>query len=327
MGGTLIIVLTAVLMAVGLGGAVFAFSGPPAGASKKRVAALARSSAQVAQARTNQLTNQQRRKSVQQLLKDIERQQNEQKQRPTLQRRISRAGLQITPRTFWIICGVAAVAAGVVSFITHQSIIVVILASFGVGLGFPRWVLWFLTSRRQKKFTNEFASGIDVIVRSVKSGLPTNEALKIVAKEISDPVGSEFNKLCEGLKVGVTLEQGLKRMFENMPTPEVNFFAIVMTVQLKSGGNLSEALGNLAAVLRERKRMQGKIKALSSEAKASAMIIGSLPPAVMGMVYYTTPNYIEPLFNTRVGNLMLAGCAIWMSIGIFIMKKMISFKH
>jgi tight adherence protein B len=116
-------------------------------------------------------------------------------------------------------------------------------------------------------------------------------------------------------------------MYDSMPTAEVNFFAIVMTVQLKSGGNLSEALGNLSAVLRERKRLQGKIKALSSEAKASAMIIGALPPGVMTMVYFTTPDYIRPLFNTRAGNLMLAGCVVWMSMGIFVMKKMINFKH
>jgi tight adherence protein B len=196
-----------------------------------------------------------------------------------------------------------------------------------VGLGFPRWALHFLTKRRQKKFTSEFANAIDIIVRSVKTGLPTNEALKIVAKESPEPVQSEFSKLVEGLKVGVSLEQGLKRMYDNMPTAEVNFFAIVMTVQLKSGGNLSEALGNLSAVLRDRKRLQGKIKALSSEAKASAMIIGSLPPAVMLMVYFSTPAYIMPLFTTRWGNLLLAGCALWMACGIFIMKKMISFKH
>ena len=326
MGGSIIVVLTAVLAVVGLGSAVFAFSGP-SGPTKKRVAALARNPVAHSQARAAALTNQQRRKSVQQLLKDLERQQTEKKQRPTLQRRIGRAGLQMSPRTFWIMSGIAALFGAALCLITRQPILVVALAAFGVGLGFPRWVLWFLTKRRQKKFTSEFANGIDVIVRSVKTGLPTNEALKIVAKEIPEPVAGEFNRLCEGLKVGVTLEQGLKRMYENMPTPEVNFFGIVMTVQLKSGGNLSEALGNLSAVLRDRKRLQGKIKALSSEAKASAMIIGALPPGVMMMVYITTPNYIEPLFTTRAGNLMLAGCAIWMSIGVFIMKKMISFKH
>jgi tight adherence protein B len=327
MSGAVIVVLTAVLAVVGLGSAVFAFSGPSSTASKKRVTALSRSSSAIAQARTAAMTNQQRKKSVQTLLKDLERQQSEKKQRPTLQRRIAQAGLQITPRTFWILSGCLCLLAAVICLITRQPILVVALAPFGIAIGIPRWVLWFMTKRRQKKFTNEFANGIDIIVRSVKSGLPTNEALKIVAKEIPEPVAGEFSKLCEGLKLGVTLEQGLKRMYESMPTPEVNFFGIVMTVQMKSCGNLSEALGNLSAVLRERKRMQGKIKALSSEAKASAMIIGVLPPGVMGMVYFTTPNYIMPLFTTRVGNLMLAGCAIWMSMGIFIMKKMISFKH
>jgi tight adherence protein B len=116
-------------------------------------------------------------------------------------------------------------------------------------------------------------------------------------------------------------------MYESMPTAEVSFFGIVMTIQQKSGGNLSEALSNLAGVLRDRKRLQGKIKAMSSEAKASAGIIGSLPPAVMGIVYVTTPAYIRLLFTERTGNLILVGCAIWMSIGIFVMRKMINFKH
>lgn len=325
--GAFTVVLTAILVVTGLGGFVFAFSGP-SGASKKRMATVARPTAAASSGtRATAVSGQQRRKSVQALLKDIERQQSERKKRPTLQKRIAQAGLQISPRTFWIVCGVTAVLTAILCFIGKQSPWVAVMAGFAMGLGFPRWALYFLKKRRQKKFTNEFANAIDVIVRSVKTGLPTNEALKIVAKEIAEPVQGEFAKLCEGLKMGVTLETGLKRMYDNMPTPEVNFFAIVMTVQLKSGGNLSEALGNLAAVLRDRKRLQGKIKALSSEAKASAMIIGALPPAVMIMVYFSTPSYIMPLFTTRPGNLMLAGCVLWMSCGIFIMKKMISFKH
>jgi tight adherence protein B len=325
--GSFLFFLTAALAVVGVGGFVLAFSGPSA-ASKKRVAAVARPNAALTSAtKSAALAGQQRRKSVQTLLKELEKQQSERKQRPSLQKRISQAGLQISARTFWIICGVAVLLTALVCLITKQPMIVVVMAAFAIGLGLPRWVVHFLTKRRQKKFTSEFANAIDVIVRSVKSGLPTNEALKIVAREIPEPVQGEFAKLCEGLKVGVTLDQGLKRMYDNMPTPEVNFFAIVMTVQLKSGGNLSEALGNLSAVLRDRKRLQGKIKALSSEAKASAMIIGALPPGVMAMVYFSTPTYIMPLFTTRAGNLMLAGCAIWMSMGIFIMKKMISFKH
>jgi tight adherence protein B len=129
------------------------------------------------------------------------------------------------------------------------------------------------------------------------------------------------------MRVGVTLEQGLKKMYDNMPTAEVAFFSIVMAIQQKSGGNLSEALSNLAGVLRDRKRLQGKIKAMSSEAKASAMIIGSLPPGVMGVVYVTTPDYIMVLFREHLGNLMLAGCVLWMGTGIAVMRKMINFKH
>lgn len=327
MGGAIIVVLAAALTAIGLGGAIFAFSGP-AGASRKRVAAAVRPTGPAgAAARVAAATNQLRRKNVQDMLKELERKQSERKQRPSLKRRIEQAGLQISPRAFWIICGVAAAAAGLLCLLSGQPFVVVLMASFVVGLGLPRWALFFLKKRRQKKFTNEFANAIDIIVRSVKSGLPVNESLKIVAQEIPEPVQGEFTKLCEGLKVGMTLEQGLNRMYESMPTVEVNFFGIVMTVQLKSGGNLSEALGNLSSVLRERKRLDGKIKALSSEAKASAMIIGALPPAVMLMVYFTTPTYIMPLFTTRPGNLMLAGCAVWMSMGIFIMKKMINFKR
>jgi hypothetical protein len=160
-----------------------------------------------------------------------------------------------------------------------------------------------------------------------RSRLPVNEAMRIVARESPEPVRSEFHKLVEGLKVGVTLEQGLARMRDSMPTSEVAFFSIVMNIQGKAGGNLSEALGNLAAVLRDRKRLEGKIKAMSSEAKASAGIIGSLPVAVMGLVYLTTPGYIGVLFTTRTGNLLLAGCVFWMSIGVMVMRKMINFKH
>ncbi|HLY07437.1 MAG TPA: type II secretion system F family protein [Rhizomicrobium sp.] len=322
------VVLTAVLLFGALGGAALAFSGP-SGATKKRMAAAARptSVGSIQAARTAALQGQQRRKSIQTLLKDLETKQSERKQRPSLKKQIAQAGLRMSPRAFWILCGGVAGVTALCCLITRQSPMVFLLAPFTVGLGFPRWALHFLRKRRQKKFTNEFANAIDVIVRSVKSGLPVNEALKIVAREIPEPVQSEFANLCEGLKVGVPLDQGLQRMFDNMPTPEVNFFAIVMTVQLKSGGNLSEALGNLSAVLRDRKRMQGKIRALSSEAKASAMIIGCLPPAVTLMVYFTTPTYITPLFTTRIGNMLLVGCVIWMSMGIFIMKKMISFKH
>lgn len=320
----MVFALTVLLFAAGAGGVAYAFMGA-GGASKKRLAALAEKKPGAARAAAD--TNQQRRKNVQALLKDLEKQQAENKVRLTLRRRLEQAGLSIAPRTYWTICAGVAVAVSAACALTGQSLLVTGLAAFAAGFGLPRWVLSFLRSRRLKKFTEEFANSIDVIVRSVKSGLPTIEALKIVAKEAPVPVGPEFATLCEGLKIGVSLEQGLKRMYERIPTSEVSFFAIVMTIQQKSGGNLSEALGNLAGVLRDRKRLQGKIKAMSSEAKASAMIIGSLPPGVMGLVYLSTPEYIMKLFTERLGNLMLLGCVIWMSVGVFVMHKMISFKH
>jgi tight adherence protein B len=323
----MVLMIVVMLSVLAVGGGVLAFTGDT-GASKKRLAAISgNSSASASAARGSGEANAQRRKNVTALLKDLEKQQVEQKKRITLRRRIEQAGLTITPRSFWMLSATAALIAVAACRLSGQSLLATLLISIPVGLGLPRWVLIFLKGRREKAFTNNFANAIDVIVRSVRSGLPTNEALKIVAREIPDPVGSEFNKLVEGLKVGVTLEAGLKKMFESMPTAEVSFFGIVMTIQSKSGGNLSEALSNLSFVLRDRKRLQGKIKAMSSEAKASAMIIGSLPPAVMGMVYMSSPNYIKLLFTERMGNIMLVGCVVWMTIGILVMRKMISFKH
>jgi tight adherence protein B len=322
------IFLVGILFMLAAGGAVFAFSGGDA-VSQKRVAAVAKPAGGARGRSANPVQDAaQKRKNVASMLKDVEKNRAAKKERPTLRRRLEQAGFpKADPRNFWMLCGIAACVAGGAAIFTHQSLVVIVLASFAVGLGLPRWVLSFLTNRRRKKFTENFATAIDVIVRSVKSGLPTNEALRIVAREIPNPVGSEFHALLESLKYCDTLDQSLKRMMESMPTPEVGFFTIVMTIQSKSGGNLSEALGNLAGVLRDRKRLQGKIKAMSSEAKASAMIIGSLPPGVMGIVYLTTPAYIAKLFTERAGNLMLAGCVFWMGMGIMVMRKMINFKH
>lgn len=316
------------LFMVAAGGVAFAFAGGGGAPSQKRLTSVARPQAGVPGPRGNALdANQQRRRNVQALLKDIEKQQAEKKQRLTLRRRFDQAGIVMQPRTFYMLSVLAGLIMAAVMLLVSGNFLVAAGFAVAVGLGLPRWVLMFVTARRQKKFTQEFANGIDVIVRSVKSGLPTNEALRIVAREIPEPVSTEFHKLVEGLKVGVTLEQGLKRMYDSMPTAEVSFFAIVMTIQQKSGGNLSEALSNLSAVLRDRKRLQGKIKAMSSEAKASAGIIGSLPPGVGTLVYLSSPKYITPLFTTHTGWLMIGGCLLWMSCGIAVMKKMINFKH
>ena len=248
---TLLVIL---LVLAAMGGVGFAFAGGDE-KSKKRISAVVKPQAAARGARSQaQESAAQKRKNVAVMLKDIEK--NRAKtEKPTMRRRLERAGFpKAEPRSFWMICAIVAALTAAAAIMTHQKPLVIGLAAFALGLGLPRWVLGFLAARRKKKFTAEFANAIDVIVRSVKSGLPTNEALRIVAREAPGPVGFEFTNMVESLKVGVTLEQGLKRMRDSMPTAEVGFFAIVMTIQSKSGGNLSEALGNLSAVLRDRKR-------------------------------------------------------------------------
>lgn len=327
MNGTMLFAILTALIACSLGGLVFVFA-DVGGQARKRVQQIGKpvGQARVLKGGSNPDANQQRRKNVQTMLKELEKQTAQKNKRPSLRRRIEQAGLTIDIRTFWILSGVSGLLATILTLYTVSVVWIAPLAGFAFTLGFPRWVLGFLKMRREKQFTNEFAPAIETIVRSVKSGLPVNEALKVVSTEIPEPVSGEFRNLVESLKVGVTMEDGLKRMYERMPTPEVNFFAIVMTIQTKTGGNLSEALGNLSTVLRDRKRMQAKIKAMSSEAKAGAMIIGSLPPGVAGLIWITTPNYIQPMFDSQMGNLMLFGCGLWMASGIAVMKKMVSFK-
>lgn len=270
-----------------------------------------------------------RRQTVQNVLKGIDKKTAAATaEKSTLRQRLDQAGfLTATVKQFWMVSAGLGMATLVVCLLFEQSVISCILLTFAAGLGLPRWGLGFLLNRRQRKFTNDFADAMDVIVRSVQAGLPSHEALKLVAKDFRDPVGGEFQRLVDSMLVGLTLEMALKRMYDSMPTPEVGFFAVVMTVQQKAGGNLAEALSNLASVLRDRKRLQGRIKAMSSEAKSTAWIIGSLPVGVMGMLYAISPNYISLLFTERTGNFLLLGCALWMGLGSFIMHQMINFKH
>jgi tight adherence protein B len=183
-----------------------------------------------------------------------------------------------------------------------------------------------LIKRRQRKFQSSLANAIDIIVRGVKSGLPLNECLQIIARESPQPIAGEFRYVIEQMRVGVPLGEALDRLMERMPLSEVKFLAIVIGIQQQAGGNLSEALGNLSGVLRDRLRMELKVKALSAEAKSSAAVLGSLPPGVMFMTYLSSPDYIMPLFSTTAGNLFLLIGGFWMLCGILVMKKMINFK-
>ena len=269
-------------------------------------------------------TPEQRRKQIMDQLKEADR--KERKARVTMSARLRQAGLSMSLRTFAVISVVVGVVCALAALIAGLNLLLVAGVAVVAGLGLPRWVVGFLAKRRMKKFSGEFANAVDVIVRGIKSGLPVHDCFKIIARESPAPLGPEFQRLVEGLGVGLTLPQALDRMYERMPTPELRFFAIVIAIQQKTGGNLAEALTNLSTVLRARRMMGEKIKALASEAVASAGIIGSLPPAVMIIVLITTPAYMMLLFTDPRGQIMLLVAAVWMSIGIFVMKRMISFK-
>ncbi len=267
-----------------------------------------------------------RKQQVQDTIKNIEAKQRASRRAP-LRIRLIRAGLNIKPRTFYLLSLAAGLAGGLIGLITGSSPLVSLIAAFACGVGLPRWVLARMIRRRQAKFLVEFANAIDIIVRGIKSGLPISDCLSIIAAESPEPVRSEFIDLVEQQKVGVPLQRAFERMSERMPLQEVNFFAIVIAIQAQTGGNLAEALSNLAQVLRDRYRMQAKVKAFSAEAKASAMLIGALPPSVMLIVFFTSPDYISLLWREPVGNVMLMASGVWMLVGIFVMRKMINFDY
>jgi tight adherence protein B len=271
---------------------------------------------------------QSRRKQVADTLKDLEQRQKA-KETVTLRLKLQRAGLDITPKMFWVASGATGLVAALFVFLSAPNMtpLVALAAAFVGALGIPRWVVAYMIKRRHSKFLDEFANSIDVIVRGVKSGLPLNECLGIIGRESPSPVREEFQELVEQQRVGVPLSECFDRMIGRVPLPEVKFFAIVVAIQQQAGGNLSEALGNLSGVLRDRKRLQAKVKALSAEAKASAGVLGALPFVVMMMVYMTTPNYIAILWTAKMGQFLLLVAAVWMTMGILVMRKMINFKY
>ncbi|ABD06488.1 type II secretion system protein [Rhodopseudomonas palustris HaA2] len=312
------------LAAVSVGGLAWVFIYPLLSGEKQaeqRRTSVARTTPAVRQIEKSQRS---RREQVEGSLREIEARSQKQKN-VSLGTKLTQAGLDWTPNKF---IGVSA-GLGTVAFATTMilggGLLAAVGLAFAAGFGLPRWVLGFLKKRREKKFINALPDAVDVIVRGIKAGLPLFDSLKVVAADSPEPLKSEFNAIIETQAIGMPLGEACARLYDRMPLPEANFFGIVISIQQKSGGNLSEALGNLSKVLRDRKKMAEKIQAMSMEAKASAAIIGSLPPIVMLLVYLSTPDYIALLWTHPTGRLMLAGCVVWMSAGILVMKKMINF--
>ncbi len=270
-----------------------------------------------------------RRKSIQDSLKELNDKQKSRDRvtkKPPLRIQIKQAGMKVSLERFYVysvICGLVITAIAFVGGAPFWALPGALLAGT---LGLPRWFVAFRRGRRVKAFLNEFPNALDVIVRAVKSGLPLNDSIRLIASESAEPVRTEFRRIVESQQIGLSIPEACMRMPETMPCPEAGFFGIVIQIQSQAGGNLSEAIGNLSRVLRDRKKMKAKVQALSMEAKASAAIIGALPFIVAFLVYLTSPNYIMPLFTTSTGHLVLACAGVWMSIGIFVMKQMMNFE-
>ena len=313
------------MVVLAIGGVAWVFLYPILSGEKaveRRMASVTR--AEPAAARPTRAAQKSRREQVEGSLKQLEARQKTAKRVP-LSVRIAQAGLEWSTRRFMM----TAAALGAVFFLVPLIFGVGILQSLGLGFaagfGVPFWLLSFLKKRREAKFLHAFPDAVDVIVRGIKAGLPLLDSLKLIASEANEPVRSEIRSIIDTQTVGIPLGEACLKLYERMPLPEANFFGIVISIQQRAGGNLSEALGNLSRVLRDRKKMKAKIRAMSQEAKASAGIIGALPIAVMTLVYITSPDYISLLWTEPLGRMMLLCSAVWMSMGIFVMRKMINF--
>jgi tight adherence protein B len=313
------------LVTIAIGGAAWVFIYPML--SGERAAERRRMSVTAAvptPQRTARTTQRSRREQVEGSLKELEQRQAKRKS-PPLAMKLAHAGLSWSKRRFFMI----SVAMGLGAFFLFLMIDAGLLASLGAGFaagfGLPLWMLKFLKKRREAKFLNSFPDAVDTIVRGIKAGLPLLDSMKMIAADAPEPVRSEFRSIIETQAIGMPIGEACGKLYERVPVAEANFFGIVISIQQRAGGNLSETLGNLSRVLRDRKKMKAKIQAMSMEAKASATIIAALPLAVMGLVYITSPQYIELLWTTSTGRMMLVCCAMWMSMGVFVMRRMINF--
>jgi tight adherence protein B len=315
----------AFLVTVAIGGVGWVFAYPLL-SGERRVEQRRESVARTAPARTARVgvPGKSRRDQVEETLKEIDAR-HKANSRVPLAVKISQAGLTWSKQRFFMTGGLLGIGAFLGFMMMGLGLIPSLGVGFAAAFGLPFWILSFLKKRREAKFLQHFPDAVDIIVRGIKSGLPLMDCLKVIVGDSQEPVKSEFRTILESQAVGLPVGEACLKLYERMPVPEANFFGIVIFIQQKGGGNLSEALGNLSRVLRDRKKMKAKVQAMSMEAKASGAIIGALPLVVMALVYFTSPQYISLLFTEKLGNFLLAASAIWMSIGVLVMRKMINF--
>jgi tight adherence protein B len=243
-----------------------------------------------------------------------------------LRQRLQQTGRSWTLPQYALACfGLVALVAGLLIFKGLPVLLAIFIGLF-FGIGLPHYIVGKLIKRRVAQFTARFPDAIDLMVRGLRSGLPITETLGVVGDEVPGPISEEFRGVSDKMKIGRTMDAALQETADRLGTAEIQFFVITLAIQRETGGNLAETLGNLSEVLRKRAQMKLKIRAMSSESKASAWIVGSLPFIVFAMIWYINGEYMQKFFTDE--RLMIAGGGglVWMSIGVFIMAKMIDFE-
>jgi len=316
-------ILTVLAAVTALSMLALAFAGPRAGKAKSRRLASVRDRHA---ASTEAVVAAQMRKTIQSGSGRGGSLSNLMPRRELMEKRLRRTGKNwhITQYMFWCMGLFVVVTAALL--VVRTPFLLAALAGTMAGIGLPHAYVGRLITKRVAAFNTRFPDAIDLLVRGLKSGLPVTETFQVVSQELPGPVGEEFKGVVERIRIGNTMEGALQESAEMLDTPEFKFFCITIAIQRETGGNLAETLANLSDVLRKRAQMKLKIKAMSSEAKASAYIVGALPFFVFGVVWMMNPEYLVGFFTQQ--RLMIAGIGglIWMSIGAFIMKKMISFE-
>jgi tight adherence protein B len=236
------------------------------------------------------------------------------------------SGLNISVKQYYMYSALLSIALTLIVFVLGKGLFVVTMTAIIGFFGIPRFVLKKATQSRQKKFLADLADALEAMTRLLRAGMPVSEAIKMVAREFTGPIGEEMSRIFDQQKIGVSLPEAVTECARRMPLPEVQMFATAVTIQAQTGSSLSEILEGLAKVIRARFRLRRKVQALSSEAKSSAMIIGALPIFVATAMYLINPDYIGTLFYSSTGKMLLAGAVFWMSMGILCMKQMINFK-
>ena len=311
--------ILALFVALTLGGVAFVFLGGDDQATKRRQS-VAKPGRRINDAAADRAA---KKKQIAETVADLEK--KGRRKRVDFQTRIEQAGWTVKKGPFLAGFAAAGAVVGLVTYLKFGNAILSGALAVAIALGLPNLVISRRRAARIKKFVDNLPEALDIIVRGVRSGLPVNDTLRIIANEAKEPVKSEFRRVIEQQQLGISVPDALAKLALRVPATETNFFAIVIEIQSKAGGNLSEAVGNLSKTVRERKKMRGKISAMSMEALASAAIIGVVPFVVTFALYMTSPAYMSLLFTTSHGRIVALIGLSWMAIGGIAMKKMISF--